>query len=180
MKRTCLCLIMLVSVALLFVSSSNAQISKRQISTSTKVVAKPTLLDTKIAFQESLQKLDKSYQYFKKNPRSDKTRLYLNKALDDAVIKAKSLVNMAKEQGPQEGPPPPPPKPGPQGPQGGSKGDTNLLLDTANSLLGDLTRVRSISSKTMSASLMNTLSTKMNIIKGKNVSLALLEPKAEP
>lgn len=103
MKRICFCLIMLVTVTFLFVSSSNAQISKRQPVNVKKLRTKPTLFTTKIALENSLNKLQESYKIFLKNPNNKKTRGILNNALNDATTQAERLAKLSKEQEQQLG-----------------------------------------------------------------------------
>ena len=180
MNKTYFYVILLaVSVTLLFTSSLNAQVSKKRSVKNTKIVTKSVLLPNKIAFQKSLQKLEKTYHYFLKNPGHKKNRLSFNKALDDAVIKAKGLINIAKEQEPQgSSPPKPGPTGGEQGPQGVSKKEITILIKMANSLLADLTKAHSISRKSINKSQMNSLDRRLKSIKKKHVNLVLVEPGA--
>ena len=185
MKRTFFCLIMLVSVSLLFVSLSNAQtLKKSQLSKKEVFVKKSALLN-------SLKKLKISYRSFVKNPKDAKAHFAFNKALNDAVIKAKVLVKIAKEGDPEKdsppppkepSPPPPPPPTPPQGPQGISKRDITKLSNMSNSLLRDFLKIRSINriGLRMNTHSMAKINIRMKSIKSKLLQLALLEPRAEP
>ncbi len=182
MKRTFFCLIMLVSVSLLFVSLSNAQTLKKSHLSKKKVFVK------KSALLKSLKNLQISYRSFMKNPKDRKIHLAFNKALNDAVLKAKVLGKMGKEGDPEKDSPPPPKEPPPptptppQGPQGISKRDMSRLSNMSNSLLGDFLKIRSINRKgfMMNTHSMNRINIRMKSIKGKILQLALLEPRAEP
>ncbi len=153
--------------------NTNASLSKKGIQN------KPTILSTKVALQNSLNDLQKSYALFLRNPNDIKTRGILNNALENATIKAKGLMEMTDEQENQKPPKPPPQPSGPspeQGPQGGNKINMTDLYNIANSLLADISRAKNISNMTyiMSNASSLALNTKIHTIKIKAQDLAII------
>jgi len=232
---------------------------KRKSTLPTRPNTNASLLSTKVALQNSLNNLQKSYALFLRNPNDIKTRGIFNNALDNATAdaerltklsegqdpqlartpqrpstKSDSMTRMSNGQDPQLARTPQRPSTGvPQSPNDSSAGKDDIagfkgnvpirqedgdddhtpqpsppdddpphdepeppgkrlppkgpgpvvittemtnLLNMANSLLADFSKVRSISrtQTKMSTSSMNNLSTRMNGIKGKAQQLGKL------